>query len=251
MALRDQPYFPMYVQDFMTDEKLLECCAESIGVYIMIMCVMHKSKEYGTILLRQKDKQNEQQINNFALKLVKHLPFDLETTKKAISELVDEEVLIIEDDYLIQSRMVKDNDISIKRSLAGRKGGDKTKFALAKLKAKEVANSEYANEDVIENNNKGVKEIILPWNTPTFINAWENWKEYKLVEHKFKFASKQSQQASLTAMANEFGTEEACIKSIAYTMSKGWKGLREAPKNDITKDPQAIRQFFKDSTVFK
>ena len=59
MALRNQPYFPLYVQDFMTDEKLNECSAKANGIYIRLMCIMHKSEEYGTILLKQKYKQNE------------------------------------------------------------------------------------------------------------------------------------------------------------------------------------------------
>lgn len=29
MALRDQPYLPLYVQDFLTDEKLRECSYEA------------------------------------------------------------------------------------------------------------------------------------------------------------------------------------------------------------------------------
>ena len=66
MALRDQPYIPLYVQDFMTDEKLSECSAESTGVYIRAMCIMHKSQEYGTVLLKQKDKQTHNK--NFAVK---------------------------------------------------------------------------------------------------------------------------------------------------------------------------------------
>ena len=43
MALRDQPYLPLYVQDFLTDEKLAECSAMATGVYIRLMCIMHKS----------------------------------------------------------------------------------------------------------------------------------------------------------------------------------------------------------------
>ena len=57
MALRDQPYLPLYVQDFLTDEKLIECSASATGVYIRVMCIMHKSDPYGMILLKQKDKQ--------------------------------------------------------------------------------------------------------------------------------------------------------------------------------------------------
>jgi len=47
MALRDQPYLPLYVQDFLTDEKLMECSAETTGVYIRLLCILHKQKEYG------------------------------------------------------------------------------------------------------------------------------------------------------------------------------------------------------------
>ncbi len=47
MALRNQPYLPLFVQDYLTDEKLNECSAQSQGVYIKIMCLMHKSETYG------------------------------------------------------------------------------------------------------------------------------------------------------------------------------------------------------------
>jgi uncharacterized protein YdaU (DUF1376 family) len=160
MALRNQPYFPLYVQDVLTDEKLVECSAASIGIYIFIMCVMHKSKEYGTILLKQKDKQTPIQSTNFALKLVKHLPFTFEQIEKAIEELHEEEVLIMEGDRLIQKRMVKDNAISVSRSKAGAKGGKKTqekgKFAKANEEAKDEASSENENES--ENESKNIIE---------------------------------------------------------------------------------------------
>lgn len=146
MALRNQPYIPLYVQDFLTDEKLMECSASATGVYIKIMCVMHKSDEYGTILLRQKDKQTTYQIKNFATKLLKHLPFDVEVIEEALLELINEGVLTLNGDKLLQKRMLRDNDISIKRKIAGSKGG----FAKANNVAKELANTEYEyeNEDI-------------------------------------------------------------------------------------------------------
>ncbi len=157
MALRDQPYLPLYVQDFLTDEKLNECSAESVGVYIMLMCVMHKSEEYGTILLRQKDKQTGWQISDFARKLVRHLPYSEEVIERALTELLEEGVLNIEGDSLYQKRMVKDGEISEKRSRAGKKGA-KAKYTNESAEAKAVAcandfamakpmaNSEYENE---------------------------------------------------------------------------------------------------------
>lgn len=147
MALRDQPYFPLYVQDFLTDEKLRECDPASVGVYSFIMCLMHKSEVYGTILLKQKDKQSEKQIYNFASKLVKHLPYTIEVIEQAITDLCDEQVLYINGDMLIQKRMVKDNNTSVKRSNSGKKGGKKTQQKLKNFAlAKSEANSEYENE---------------------------------------------------------------------------------------------------------
>jgi len=136
MALRDQPYLPLYVQDFLTDEKLIECSSESTGVYIRLMCVMHKSDEYGTILLRQKDKQTSQHVRNFAYKLAKQMPYSFDTIHKSIKELIEEGVLSIKGDKLLQKRMIEDNRISILRSQAGSKGG----FATAYKTAKVIAN---------------------------------------------------------------------------------------------------------------
>ncbi|MCW3109889.1 MAG: hypothetical protein JWQ09_4395 [Segetibacter sp.] len=144
MALRDQPYMPLYVQDFMTDEKLMECSPMATGIYIRVMCIMHKSEEYGKILLKQKDKQSGNQIKDFALKVARFLPYDLVDIHDGLDELLASKVLQIDGDYLIQKRMVKDNNLSIKRSSAGSKGGKTTQFA----KAKSEANTEYEIEDV-------------------------------------------------------------------------------------------------------
>jgi len=123
MALRDQPYLPLYVQDYLTDEKLNSCTAATQGVYIKILCILHKSEPYGTILIKQKDKQKPSSLENFALKFARLLPFDYDTIFAAIEELIDERVLDVEDDILYQKRMVRDGEISEARSKAGKKGG--------------------------------------------------------------------------------------------------------------------------------
>lgn len=143
MALRDQPYLPLFVQDFLTDEKLMECSAAATGVYIRIMCIMHKSEDYGTILLKQKDKQSVKPLQNFAYKLAKHLPYDLPTIESSLNELIQEGCLNIDGDFLIQKRMVKDSKISIKRSESGMKGGARSReIAQAKSKASAISNAQ-------------------------------------------------------------------------------------------------------------
>lgn len=154
MALRDQPYLPLYVQDFLTDEKLALCSASATGVYIRLMCIMHKSDDYGTILLKQKDKQKETSSLNFASKVAKMMPYSDDVIHAALIELIDENVLEIDGDRLIQKRMVNDEKISVARSVAGKKGYKAKKksdrnFARAFAKAKPLANAE--NENEIEN----------------------------------------------------------------------------------------------------
>jgi hypothetical protein len=145
MALRGQPYLPLYVKDFQTDEKLLECSAAATGIYIRLLCIMHQSSEYGTILLKQKDKQNESTCLNFACKLLRFMPYEQDVIFNGLQELVDNDVIQMTSSKLSQKRMVKDNLISVKRAAAGRKGGKKTREI---AKAKVQANTEIANEYV-------------------------------------------------------------------------------------------------------
>lgn len=158
MSLRDQPYLPLYVQDFLTDEKLAQCSAESAGVYIYLLCLMHKSHDYGKILLRQKEQQKERQVSNFAVKLARQMPYDVATIERALDELIDEKVLYTDDNALCQKRMIRDAELSEKRSYAGKKGAESSNkrfktnadFASAKRTAKVSANTENEDEDEIE-----------------------------------------------------------------------------------------------------
>lgn len=154
MALRDNPYLPLYIKDFMTDEKLIECCAASTGVYIRVMCVLHKQETYGVILLKQKHKQTDNQIKNFAIQLAQYLPWSVDVIFAGLTELVSEGVLSIEGDSLYQKRMAHDGEVSIKRAASGSVGGKKTqsKFAKAKPKAKTQPNTDIVNGNTIEFN---------------------------------------------------------------------------------------------------
>lgn len=181
MARKDKPYLPLYVQDFMTDEKLMECSALATGVYVRIMCVLHKCEPYGKLLLKQKDKQTSKQINNFASKLLKHLPYSFDVIIDGLNELLVEGCLIIDGDYLFQKRMVHDGELSTKRALAGSEGGknsmkSKDKFAQAKIEA----NADIDNESSISlNNGNGA------WTAEKklFLNA-EQWQYKQVSEYR-------------------------------------------------------------------
>lgn len=128
MALRDNPYLPLYIQDFMTDEKLAECSPHATGIYIRIMCLMHKSEQYGMLFLKDKYKESENIHHNFALMLVRHMPYTVDEIEIGISELIDNNVLYYEGNYLCQKRMISDYDLSNKRALAGANGGNAARY---------------------------------------------------------------------------------------------------------------------------
>lgn len=147
MALTDQPYLPLYINDWLSNIKLKSCSANSHGVLINIMALMHKQENYGTILLQQKYQQSKQQISNFATQFARILSFDFDEIEKGLIELIDENVLFIEGNILSNKRMIRDAEISKNRAESGSKGGKKTakkngKFATAKATAKNVANTD-------------------------------------------------------------------------------------------------------------
>ena len=153
--------------DFIADEKLANCSAESTGVYIRLMCIMHKMDDYGAVSLKAKEKQNESNISNFAAKLMRQMPYPQEVIERSLVELLEEEVITMEGDRLFQKRMVRDGELSKKRAEAGSKGGKRPKSAQSdgcsvsseeqtgsKLTSKTKANSEIEIENEDENSKK-------------------------------------------------------------------------------------------------
>lgn len=140
MALRDQPYLPLYVDNFVSDEKLRLCSALSTGVFIRIMCLMHKSDYYGkiklqknllTLLVNQNVDQNLTTWSNFAKvfarQLAKQFPYDIEEIETGLRELIENKVIYIDGEFLCQKRMVKDGEVSLKRVSAGNQGVENRK----------------------------------------------------------------------------------------------------------------------------
>ena len=168
MALRDQPYIPLYVQDFLTDEKLMRCSASATGVYIRLMCHMHKSENYGVFAIRDKDRISDDISDDFARVFSLFSPYSQGEIRSAFQELLDEGVIFIYRNWLCQKRMMNDGKLSDIRASAGRKGGQMknnaaknpesfaTGFATDFATAKTVANTE--SEIEYENANESDKE---------------------------------------------------------------------------------------------
>jgi len=160
MALTDQPYLPLFVDDWMNNLKLRQCSLAAHGLMINIMAIMHKSNDgYGKILLKQKYRVCQSKIEGFASQFARHFPWSATELAQTLTEILSEEVLSIEGDYLICHRMVRDAEISEIRSVSGKTGGKKTQEIFHKFaKAKVQANTGIGIED--ENGNEIEKKKI-------------------------------------------------------------------------------------------
>jgi len=166
MALRNQPYIPLYIQDYLTDEKLSLCSWSTQGIYIKILCILHKQKEYGKLLFKQNDKQNLSTITNFAQILIRLLPCQLNEMEFALGELIDNDVLQIDGCNLQQKRMIKDGLISDARSEAAKKGGGNPNLFkqnpkdMFKQKDKQKPEYEIEVDNEVEINNKTEIDLL-------------------------------------------------------------------------------------------
>jgi hypothetical protein len=128
MALRDQPYIKLFCQDYLTDEKLILCSYATQGIYVRIICVLHKSETYGGILFKQIPKQNFESTQYFAYVLSRQTGVPMPEMDDALEELIYNDVMTVGEvdnvPFLYQKRMIKDFETSLERSDAGKKGGE-------------------------------------------------------------------------------------------------------------------------------
>lgn len=75
-------------------------------------------------------------------------------------------------------------------------------------------------------NNKTM-ELIYPFDTKDFHEAWELWKLYKKQQFKFQYKSPITEQAALKSLSLLAKTPEEAVAIIHQSMGNGWKGLFE------------------------
>jgi hypothetical protein len=81
------------------------------------------------------------------------------------------------------------------------------------------------------------REVIFPFLSDGFIDAWENWKAYRWEQHKYKFKSPLSEQASLKKISTLAKNDTEAIAIIEQSIGNGWKGFFELKqqKNEQTR----------------
>lgn len=91
---------------------------------------------------------------------------------------------------------------------------------------KNVNNENNENKKGGADKKKKIIEINYPWNTESFREKWETWRQYKLEQFNFKYKGTISEQSALTALF-EFanGNETIALERINQAISNSWKGL--------------------------
>ena len=225
MALRNQPYLPLYVQDFSSDEKLRECSASATGVYIRLICLLHKCEEYGKISLKEKDITGEDTLTNFANKLSKQMPYPVETIRSGLQELYEEGVIQIEGNTLSQKRMVHDAELSEKRALAGQKGYE------AKVTKVEKKQAPKAPKKAPE-----VKEELSPLE--------KAYKDYADMRKSIKKPMTERAMALLRKKNEEISRDEAeQIHNLETAILHGWQSVY------TDKEYKPVRKFEEESEL--
>ena len=148
--------------------------------------------------------------------------------------------------------LLKWEDIKHKRSEAGKLGGRPKKQKKAKkangflekqTKAKKAVNVNVNvndNVNVSVNDNVINKDLVYPFNTPTFKETIKIWMDYKKEQHNFKYKSTKTEQAFLKQLSKDFTTEHQATEAIHYSMANGYKGVfkPQTPRTNGNKNNQ-------------
>lgn len=67
-------------------------------------------------------------------------------------------------------------------------------------------------------------EIQWPkWAGPQTKQAWERFKEYRRITHKFKYKTLQSEQAAITMLGKMYSSGQECVDHLTEAEAKGWR----------------------------
>lgn len=78
--------------------------------------------------------------------------------------------------------------------------------------------------------------LVLPWDTPAFITAWQGWKEYRAaIERPVKLKNEQAALVDLNHIST--GLEETALKIIAKSIANNWHCLYPLNKLSAHEQP--------------
>jgi hypothetical protein len=119
------PYLPLFKDDWMASGNVRKCSETTRGVYVDLLCIMHDEKRRGSYALHDQELRHTntrsktqialskatgyQRLPYFAEFLVKRTGSSKTVILKALQELYQREIIVVEGDAIIQPRMYRDN----------------------------------------------------------------------------------------------------------------------------------------------
>jgi len=122
--------------------------------------------------------------------------------------------------------------------------GNATAYAVALPLENENENE---NEDRVKDVNQNEKkpQLIFPWDTEVFMQAWNLWKKFRKEQHNFGYKGVISEQAALKRLANlSNGNQDLGIKIIEQSIAGSYKGFFEIKQNSHVRGINQYQQDF-------
>ena len=221
---KELPYFKFFTNEYLTGD-ITMCSYQAQGLFINICCY-YWSRNCNMCLT--------------------HVQQRYKNCMTELQELFDANIIKIKNENIIISfldeQLSEFNNISIKRSIAGKKSASTRVQQVFNKTSTKFNNKDKIRED--KDKDKKREEVVFPFDNKSFKDIWEKWKEYKKHEHKFNYKSKISEQAGLNEL-NKLSNndEEIAIKIIIQSIANGWKGffkLKENEKNGTNNKKNGI-----------
>lgn len=126
---KDLPYLPLFKSDWLSSKKVRRCSASTRGIYADLLCVLHDEERHGCYSLhlqeekwrKTRSKTNTalskptgyQRLQYFAEFLSRRIGDTKSVILKALKELYERKIIVVEGDSLIQPRMYMDSEYEL------------------------------------------------------------------------------------------------------------------------------------------
>lgn len=213
MARKQETPMPFYVGDWLRCPELRVLPPDVRGLWMDMLCYMWESVERGVMVMPNGQPCTKEDIARI-------IGTDCSGSSKWVDSLIENKVCEVREDGAIYSRrMVKDNLISEKRRLAGKKGGGITKARVFIPKAK-------AETILQEQPQQPQQEVLLfPQESPPPLTPEQQKKAEKAKKYKYaEFVTlTRDEYAKLCAEYSEEGAKRMIEILDNYKGSKGKK----------------------------
>lgn len=222
---RKLPYMPFYHGDWKKDIGVQALSFHDRAVWFEMLMLMHESEQRGLLILN-----NQPMSHDLIAKLIN---LDNQIFKTSLQNIIDNGVCGVREDGTIYSRkMVRDEELSAKRTISGLKGGNPN-LVNQKDKHDSYPNAVIVNDIVNVNDNESNNRLKLTgkFNTPEIKKAVSAWRD------KLKKAGRSYDQIQLDANCINFNTPEKFLEALNFSLGLSkTNNLYSPPDKDSPKN---------------